>query len=110
MLLGEKLCVSSYTREPSKAQRWQWNNTVVPLTSRPGRRRQGDLGYINTDGLELYEYLTWCEDIGAEPIMAVWDSYSLDGQSVAQGDPQPYIQQAFDQVSGSDLTMNQRCF
>ncbi|THU76095.1 hypothetical protein K435DRAFT_705642, partial [Dendrothele bispora CBS 962.96] len=48
----------------------------------------------------LYEYLTWCEDIGAEPIMdhgclgCIMTGYSLDGQSVAQGDLQPYIQQA----------------
>ncbi|THU75847.1 hypothetical protein K435DRAFT_880074 [Dendrothele bispora CBS 962.96] len=41
--------------------------------------------------------ITWCEDIGAEPIM--WDGYSVDGQSVAQGDLQPYIQRAIDQIN-----------
>lgn len=25
-----------------------------------------------SSGLGLFEYLTWCEDLGMEPIMAVW--------------------------------------
>ncbi|KAK1225942.1 hypothetical protein PQX77_011098 [Marasmius sp. AFHP31] len=51
-------------------RRWQWRKTVGPLESRPGR--QGDWSYVNTDGLGLYEYFLWCEDIGAEPIMGIW--------------------------------------
>ncbi|KAJ3571269.1 hypothetical protein NP233_g3865 [Leucocoprinus birnbaumii] len=79
------------------AQRWQWNATVGPLTSRPGR--QGDWGYINTDGLGLFEYLLWCEDLGMEPIMAVWSGFALGGTSIAQGQLGPYIQQAIDQIN-----------
>ncbi|KAJ7138491.1 glycoside hydrolase family 51 protein [Mycena crocata] len=60
--------------------RWQWRNTVGPLTERPGR--VGDWGYINTDGIGLLEYLLWCEDMEMEPFMAVWDGYSLGGTSV----------------------------
>lgn len=33
---------------------WLWNNTLGPLTDRPGR--PGNWGYENTDGLGLIEY------------------------------------------------------
>lgn len=34
---------------------WKWNETIGPLTQRPGR--PGTWGYENTDGLGLIEYL-----------------------------------------------------
>ena len=55
--------------------RWKWNNTIGPLTDRPGR--PGDWGYFNTDGLGLLEYLEWTEDMGMEPVLAVYAGYSL---------------------------------
>ncbi|KAF9561401.1 arabinofuranosidase [Agrocybe pediades] len=79
------------------ATRWQWNATVGPLLDRPGRF--GDWGYVNTDGLGLMDYLNWCEDVGMQPIMAVWAGYSLGGTSVAQDDLAPYVQQAIDQIN-----------
>ncbi|KAJ7098378.1 alfa-L-arabinofuranosidase precursor [Mycena epipterygia] len=79
------------------AQRWQWNATVGPLLSRPGR--VGDWGYVNTDGLGLMEYLNWCEDLNMQPIMAVWSGFALGGASVAEADLGPYIQQAMDQIN-----------
>ncbi|KAK0229011.1 glycoside hydrolase family 51 protein [Armillaria fumosa] len=78
------------------AQRWQWNATLGPLVDRPGRL--GDWGYINTDGLGLLEYLTWCEDLNMEPIMAVWAGFALQGTSVSQDQLGPYVQQAIDQI------------
>ncbi|KAF9446455.1 glycoside hydrolase family 51 protein [Macrolepiota fuliginosa MF-IS2] len=79
------------------ATRWQWNTTIGPLQNRPGRL--GDWGYINTDGLGLFEYLTWCEDLNMEPIMAVWAGFALGGTSVAENSLGPYIQQAVDQIN-----------
>ncbi|KAF9019059.1 glycoside hydrolase family 51 protein [Hymenopellis radicata] len=78
------------------AQRWQWNATLGDLVDRPGRL--GDWRYINTDGLGIYEYLVWCEDIKAEPIMAVWAGYALQHETIAETDLGPYIQQAIDQI------------
>ncbi|KAK0441009.1 arabinofuranosidase [Armillaria borealis] len=78
------------------AQRWQWNATLGPLVDRPGR--VGDWSYINTDGLGLLEYLTWCEDLNMEPIMAVWAGFALQGASVPQAQLGPYVQQAIDQI------------
>ncbi|OCB83935.1 glycoside hydrolase [Sanghuangporus baumii] len=76
--------------------RWIWNNTVGPLTERPGRL--GDWGYINTDGLGLKEYLDFIEDLNMQPIMAVWAGYSFGG-TVAEADLAPYIQEAIDQIN-----------
>ncbi|KAE9394877.1 glycoside hydrolase [Gymnopus androsaceus JB14] len=77
------------------ASRWQWNNTVGPLVDRPGRL--GDWGYINTDGLGLFEYLTWCEDLNMQAIMAIWSGKLPP--SIAEDDLGPYIQQAIDQIN-----------
>ncbi|KAF9459124.1 alfa-L-arabinofuranosidase precursor [Collybia nuda] len=77
--------------------RWQWNTTLGDLVNRPGR--QGDWGYVNTDGLGLMEYLNWCEDVGMQPIMAVWAGFALGGTSVAETDLGPFIQQAADQIN-----------
>ncbi|KAJ3878682.1 glycoside hydrolase family 51 protein [Lentinula edodes] len=79
------------------ATRWQWNNTVGPLVDRPGR--VGDWGYVNTDGLGIFEYLTWCEDLNMQAIMAVWSGFALGGTSIAEDDLGPYIQQAIDQIN-----------
>lgn len=49
-------------------------------------------------GLGLMEYLNWCEDLGMQPIMAVWSGFALGGTSVAEADLGPYIQQAIDQI------------
>ncbi|KAF4596257.1 hypothetical protein EYR38_007634 [Pleurotus pulmonarius] len=78
------------------ASRWQWNATLGSLLDRPGRI--GDWSYINTDGLGLLEFLTFCEDTGMEPIMAVWSGFALGGTSIAQDQLQPFIQQAIDQI------------
>ncbi|KAJ8693023.1 hypothetical protein PTI98_010275 [Pleurotus ostreatus] len=79
------------------ASRWQWNATLGSLLDRPGRA--GDWSYINTDGLGLLEFLTFCEDVGMEPIMAVWSGFALGGTSIAQDQLQPFIQQAMDQIN-----------
>ncbi|KAJ3558254.1 hypothetical protein NM688_g1033 [Phlebia brevispora] len=79
------------------ATRWQWNATVGSLLDRPGR--VGDWGYVNTDGLGLLEYLNFFEDVGMEPIMAVWSGYSLGGTSLPENELAPYIQQAADQIN-----------
>ncbi|KAJ7686266.1 hypothetical protein B0H17DRAFT_1204327 [Mycena rosella] len=78
------------------ATRWQWKNTVGSLVNRPGR--VGDWTYINTDGLGLFEYLQWIEDMVMEPIMAVWAGYLLDGGALAQASLGPDIQEAIDQI------------
>ncbi|KAL0951925.1 hypothetical protein HGRIS_008579 [Hohenbuehelia grisea] len=83
--------------------RWKWNETIGPLESRPGR--VGDWGYSNTDGLGLMEYLNWAEDLGAEPILGVWDGISIANYSdlstwpiVPEDDLQPYIDDVLNEI------------
>lgn len=80
----------------STADRWLWNATVGPVEDRPGR--QGDWGYPNTDALGLLEYMYWTQDMGLEPLLALWDGAALD-LSVITGDAlQPYVQEVMDEL------------
>jgi alpha-N-arabinofuranosidase len=56
-------------------------------------------GYRSSDGLGLHEFLLWCEDMNAEPVLAIYAGYSLKGAHVEPGpDLEPYIQDALDQI------------
>jgi alpha-N-arabinofuranosidase len=56
-------------------------------------------GYRSTDGLGLYEFLLWCENMNAQPVLAVYAGYSLKGAHVNPGpDLEPYIQDALDEI------------
>lgn len=57
-------------------RRWKWWKTIGPLKDRAGR--PGDWTYYNMDGLGLLEFLIWCEDMEMEPLLAVYDGFSLD--------------------------------
>lgn len=47
----------------------------------------------------LMEFLLWCEDMGAEPLLGVYAGYSLKGAFVKPGpDLEPYVQDALDEI------------
>lgn len=75
---------------------WNWTATIGPLKDRPGR--PGTWGYANTDGLGLIEYILWCQDLGAEPVLAVWSGEYLDETIVSEADLAPYVQSALDEL------------
>ncbi|KAL9093583.1 MAG: hypothetical protein Q9165_003978 [Trypethelium subeluteriae] len=75
---------------------WYWNETIGPLKDRPGR--PGTWGYENTDGLGLIEYLYWCQDLGIEPILAVWSGLYLDGTIIPNNTIDTYVQYALDEL------------
>ena len=79
------------------ADRFEWKKTLGPLAGRPGH--VGPWSYRSTDGLGLYEFLLWAEDMGAEPLLAVYAGYSLKGVHVNPGpDLEPYVQDALDEI------------
>ncbi len=87
----------NYLEGDQIADRFDWKKTLGPLEQRPGH--QGPWGYRSTDGLGLYEFLLWCEDMHAEPVLAVYAGYSLKGARVEPGpDLAPYIQDALDEI------------
>ena len=77
--------------------RFNWKQTIGPLTQRPGH--QGPWGYRSSDGLGLLEFLQWAEDMGAEPVLAVYAGYSLRGEYVSPGPAlEPFVQDALDEI------------
>jgi alpha-N-arabinofuranosidase len=79
------------------ADRFDWKKTLGPLADRPGHL--APWGYRSSDGLGLYEFLLWNEDMNAEPVLAVYAGYSLRGAYVKPGpDLEPYIQDALDEI------------
>ncbi|KAH9825345.1 family 51 glycoside hydrolase [Melampsora americana] len=81
----------------SATDRWLWWKTIGPLTDRPGRK--GNWGYINTDGLGLFEILQFCEDLKMEFIGSVWAGLSLSPfKSVPEKDIDKYVQEAKDMI------------
>jgi len=75
---------------------WNWTKTIGPIEDRAGF--PGTWGYTNTDGLGLIEYMLWAQDIGMEPILAIWDGLYLNDTIVSEADLQPYVQSALDEL------------
>lgn len=79
------------------SERFDWKKTLGPPAERPGH--QAPWGYRSSDGMGLLEFLYWCEDMGAEPVLAVYAGYSLGGEFVKPGpDLAPYVQDALDEI------------
>lgn len=93
----------NYVEGDTIATRFDWKKTIGPISERPGH--ESPWGYRSTDGMGLLEFLEWCQDMGAQPVLAVYAGYSLRGESVKAGaDLKPYVQDALDEieyVSGS---------
>src|SRR5436190_4770956 len=87
----------NYLEGDQIADRFEWKKTLGPLSARPGH--QGPWGYRSSDGMGLHEFLLWCEDMNAEPLLAVYAGYSLKGAHVNPGpDLEPYVQDALDEI------------
>jgi alpha-L-arabinofuranosidase len=77
--------------------RFDWKKTIGPIEERPGH--PCPWGYRSTDGMGLLEFLEWCEDLQAEPVLAVYAGYSLRGAHVSPGpDLEPYVQEALEEI------------
>jgi alpha-N-arabinofuranosidase len=87
----------NYVEGDQIADRFDWKKTIGPLSERPGH--MAPWTYRSTDGLGLHEFLLWCEDMNAEPVLAVYAGYSLKGAYVKPGaDLDPYVQDALDEI------------
>lgn len=73
-----------------------WNNTIGDLKDRIGRK--ADWGYWNTNGLGIIEYLLWAEDLGMEPILAVFAGHWLDGPSASAQNISMYVDSAMQEL------------
>ena len=87
----------NYLEGPDFANAFPWKTTLGQIENRPGHK--GSWGYRPTDGMGLYEFLMWCEEIGAEPLLGVYAGYALNGDHVDAGPLlKPYVDDAIDEI------------
>ncbi|NBH09323.1 LamG-like jellyroll fold domain-containing protein [Amycolatopsis sp. SID8362] len=77
--------------------RFAWKNTIGKPEERPGHQNTA-WGYWSTDGFGILDYLKLSEDIGAQPLLALFAGYTLNGQHVDQADYPQYVQEALDEI------------
>lgn len=87
----------NYLEGPLISDAFPWKTTLGPIENRPGHK--GSWGYRASDGMGLFEFLLWAEQIGAEPLLGVYAGYSLDGDHVDAGPLlKPYVEDALDEI------------
>lgn len=84
--------------------RFNWKQMIGPADQRPGH--MGCWGYRSSDGFGLPQYLLWCKQLGAEPVLALFAGYVLSGGHKDAGSPEmaQYTEEALQEieyVSGS---------
>ncbi|MEO6003099.1 MAG: alpha-L-arabinofuranosidase C-terminal domain-containing protein [Opitutus sp.] len=80
------------------ADRFAWKKMIGPADQRPGH--MGCWSYRSSDGFGLPEYLLWCKQLGAEPVLALFAGYTLNGDYAAAGTPEMeiYVKEALEEI------------
>jgi alpha-N-arabinofuranosidase len=87
----------NFLEGPKITDAFPWKTTLGPIANRPGHN--GSWGYRASDGMGLLEFLKWCEDMAAQPLLAVYAGYSLDGDHIDAGPLlKPYVDDALDEI------------
>ena len=63
--------------------RFDWKKMIGPVDDRPGH--MGCWNYRSSDGFGMPEYLLWCKQLNAEPVLAVFAGYTLNHNHVNAG-------------------------
>lgn len=86
----------SYLTGATIDSRFNWKATIGPLTTRAGHPNTWS-GWAS-DGMGYLEFLTWCEDLGMEPVVGVYagSSHHVDVEPGAA--LQPFVQDALDEI------------
>jgi alpha-L-arabinofuranosidase len=87
----------NYLEGNTVATRFASKNTIGPAWERPGHQNTA-WGYWSTDGMGILEYLQMAEDLGAQPLLAVFAGYTLNGQHVSEDAYGAYIDEALDEI------------
>jgi len=88
----------NYAEGSRFADRFNWKQMIGPSDTRPGH--MGCWGYRSSDGFGLPEYLLWCKQLGAEPVLAVFAGYVLNGDHFKAGSQEMalYTQEALEEI------------
>jgi alpha-L-arabinofuranosidase len=94
----------NYLEGDKLANHYDWKKMIGPADLRPGH--MGCWSYRSSDGFGLPQELLWCKQLGAEPVLAVFAGYALNGEHVDAGSPElaRYVKEALEEieyVSGS---------
>lgn len=76
--------------------RWKWNETIGPVTERPGHLNAW--GYVLTDGMGLNEYFQLAADLNMDMVLSVFAGHYLDGSSISNDSLAPYIQETLNEI------------
>ena len=78
--------------------RFNWKQMIGPADQRPGHT--GCWGYRSSDGFGLPQYLLWCKQLGAEPVLALFAGYVLSGGHKDAGSPEmaQYTEEALQEI------------
>jgi alpha-L-arabinofuranosidase len=78
-------------------EHFEWKKTIGPLVDRPTHITPWT--YRSSDGMGLLEFLTWCETLHMEPLLAVFSGYSLRQEFIPAGKQlEPYVHDALDEI------------
>jgi alpha-N-arabinofuranosidase len=80
------------------SDRFNWKQMIGQADQRPGH--MGCWGYRSSDGFGLPEYLLWCKQLGAEPVLGVFAGYVLNGDHFKAGSPEMglYTREALEEI------------
>ncbi|RZS87427.1 alpha-L-arabinofuranosidase [Motilibacter rhizosphaerae] len=87
----------NYLEGNDLATHFDWKKTIGDVDLRPGHQNTA-WGYWSSDGMGILEYLQMAEDLGAQPDLALFAGYTLNGQHVSEADYQQYIDSALDEI------------
>lgn len=86
----------NYLEGNSFSDRFDWKATIGNPDERAGHNCPW--GYRTTDGLGLLEYLEWIEDLGGQPVLAVFAGYTLKHDYLTGDYLKPFVQDALDEI------------
>jgi alpha-N-arabinofuranosidase len=87
----------NYVEGQTFPERFNWKQMVGPLEQRPGHRSCWN--YWSTDGFGLPEFLGWCQDLGMEPVLAVFAGYTLNHEHVTNSAAlKPFVDEALEEI------------
>lgn len=80
------------------SDRYNWKQMIGPPDQRPGH--MGCWGYRSSDGMGVPEFLLWCKQLDAEPVLGVFAGYVLNGDHFKAGTPEMalYTREALEQI------------
>jgi alpha-L-arabinofuranosidase len=80
------------------SSRFNWKHEIGPVEDRPGH--MGCWNYRSSGGFGLPQYLLWCKQLNAEPVLAVFAGYVLQHDHADPGSPQmaQYTQEALEEI------------